>query len=215
MCSLFRYALPVTLGLAVPGIVFAADTRAMIQPPAASSGPGVRIETGWDGFALITFGVWSHHVPERPTRQLQPKLISPAHPMRSKEMVDSFRRTIYLPHVAAAERQYGLPPGLLDALIWTESRYNPVALSKAGAVGLGQLMPGTAMSVGVGNRYDARANVLGAAQYLRQMLDQFGMVHLAVAAYNAGPKAVERAGGIPRNRETPGYVDRVLRLWRM
>lgn len=71
------------------------------------------------------------------------------------------------------------------------------------------------MSVGVGNRYDARANVLGAAQYLRQMLDQFGMVHLAVAAYNAGPKAVERAGGIPRNRETPGYVDRVLRLWRM
>jgi len=128
---------------------------------------------------------------------------------------ESFRRAIYLPHVAAAERQFALPPGLLDALIWTESRYNPLALSRAGAVGLGQLMPRTALAVGVGNRYNPRANVLGAAQYLRQMLDQFGMVHLAVAAYNAGPKAVMRAGGIPQNGETPAYVDRVLRFWRM
>lgn len=215
MRSLFRYALPVTLGLTVPGIVVAAETPAIIQPPAASSGAGVRTETGQDGFALITFGVWSHQVPERLTRQLQPKLSSPADPIRTRDRADSFRRTIYLPHVAAAERQYALPAGLLDALIWTESRYNPVAQSKAGAVGLGQLMPSTAMSVGVGNRYDARANLLGAAQYLRQLLDQFGMVHLAVAAYNAGPKAVERAGGIPRNGETPDYVDRVLRFWRM
>lgn len=215
MRSLSRYVLPVTLGLTVPGIVFAAETPTIIQPPAASSDAGVRTETGQDGFALITFGVWPHQIPERLTRQLQPKLSSPAHPIRTKDRADSFRRTIYLPHVAAAERQYALPAGLLDALIWTESRYNPVALSKAGAVGLGQLMPRTAMSVGVGNRYDARANLLGAAQYLRQLLDQFGMVHLAVAAYNAGPKAVERAGGIPHNGETPDYVDRVLRFWRM
>jgi len=58
------------------------------------------------------------------------------------------------------------------------------------------------------------ANIFGAARYLRQMLDRFGVVNLAVAAYNAGPGAVERAGGIPRNGETPGYVQEVLRQWR-
>src|SRR3546814_5264958 len=64
-------------------------------------------------------------------------------------------------------------------------------------------MPGTARDLGVSNRFDPKANILGAARYLRQMLDKFGVVHLALAAYNAGPGAVERAGGIPRNGETP------------
>src|SRR3546814_1055448 len=67
-------------------------------------------------------------------------------------------------------------------------------------------MPGTARDLGVSNRFDPKANILGAARYLRQMLDKFGVVHLALAAYNAGPGAVERAGGIPRNGETPAYV---------
>ena len=101
----------------------------------------------------------------------------------------------------------------MDALIWTESRYNPLAVSGAGAAGLGQLMPGTARELGVFNRLDPRANLIGAARYLKQMLDKFGMVHLAVAAYNAGPGAVERAGGIPLNGETPGYVRSVLEFW--
>ncbi|EPR15996.1 hypothetical protein M527_22600 [Sphingobium indicum IP26] len=107
-----------------------------------------------------------------------------------------------------------MPTGLLDALVWTESRYNPLAVSPAGAAGLGQLMPATAKELGVFNRFDPMANIFGAARYLRQMLDRFGVVHLAVAAYNAGPGAVERAGGIPRNGETPGYVRDVLRHWR-
>jgi soluble lytic murein transglycosylase-like protein len=94
------------------------------------------------------------------------------------------------------------------------SRYNPLAISKAGAAGLGQLMPGTARDLGVPNRFDPAANLFGAAKYLRQMLDKFGVVHLALAAYNAGPGAVERAGGIPRNGETPAYVRDVLRHWR-
>jgi soluble lytic murein transglycosylase-like protein len=125
----------------------------------------------------------------------------------------SFRRAIYLPKVYAAEAKYGLPTGLLDALIWTESRYNPMAVSHAGAAGLGQLMPGTARELGVVNRFDPAANLVGAARYLRQQLDKFGLVHLAVAAYNAGPAAVERAGGIPFNGETPGYVRNVLGFW--
>ena len=118
-----------------------------------------------------------------------------------------------MPHVYAAEAQYQLPPGLLDALIWTESRYNPFAVSGAGAAGLGQLMPKTAQELGVTNRFDPRANLWAAARYLRQLLDKFGVVHLAVAAYNAGPRAVERAGGIPLNGETPGYVRNVLEFW--
>jgi len=112
------------------------------------------------------------------------------------------------------EARFGLPGGLLDALVWTESRYNPLAVSKAGAGGLGQLMAGTAGELGVANRFDPRANLEGSARYLRQMLDEFGVVHLALAAYNAGPGAVRRAGGIPKNGETPRYVRDVLRHWR-
>ncbi len=74
-------------------------------------------------------------------------------------------------------------------------------------------MPGTARELGVANRFDPVANISGAARYLRQMLDKFGMVHLAVAAYNARPGAVERARGIPRNGETPAYVSNVLAFW--
>ena len=132
--------------------------------------------------------------------------------MKAKETT-SFRRAIYLPKVYAAEARFGLPTVLLDALIWTESRYNPMAISHAGAAGLGQLMPGTARELGVANRFDAAANLLGAARYLRQQLDRFGLVHLAIAACNAGPAAVERAGGIPINGETPGYVRNVLGFW--
>lgn len=90
--------------------------------------------------------------------------------------------------------RYALPTGLLDALVWTESRYNPLAVSRVGAAGLGQLMPATARELGVSNRFDPMANIDGAARYLRQMLDRFGTVHLALAAYNAGPRAVTRAG---------------------
>jgi soluble lytic murein transglycosylase-like protein len=125
----------------------------------------------------------------------------------------SFRRLIYLPHVRAAEAQFGLPTGLLDALLWKESRYNPLAISPAGAAGLGQLMPKTAKDLGVLNRFDPLTNLYAAARYLRQQMDRFGRVHLALAAYNAGPAAVLRAGGIPRNRETPAYVLDILRDW--
>jgi soluble lytic murein transglycosylase-like protein len=75
-------------------------------------------------------------------------------------------------------------------------------------------MPGTARDLGITNRFDPIANIFGAARYLRQMLDRFGAVHLAIAAYNAGPGAVERAGGIPHNGETPAYVRDVLHHWR-
>ena len=148
--------------------------------------------------------------PAQPLPSAEPRKAQARNARRTEP---SFRRAVYLPHVYAAEAQYQLPPGLLDALIWTESRYNPFAVSGAGAAGLGQLMPKTAQDLGVANRFDPRANLWAAARYLRQLLDKFGVVHLAVAAYNAGPRAVERAGGIPLNGETPGSVRNVLEFW--
>jgi soluble lytic murein transglycosylase-like protein len=125
----------------------------------------------------------------------------------------SFRESLYLPTIREAEVRYGLPTRLLQALIWAESRFDPLAISPAGAAGLAQLMPATARELGVVNRHDPAESIDGGARYLRQMLDRFGAVHLALAAYNAGPGAVAKAGGIPRNRETPGYVRSVLSRW--
>lgn len=185
---------------------------------ATSSQAGYRVETRSDGFQLVEHGVWSHQAPAPQGGRAEDRALSPLtsfHQVKAgNNRPSGFRRAGYLPHIYAAEAQFALPPGLLDALVWTESRYNPFAISKAGAVGLGQLMPGTARDLGVTNRYDPQANIFGAARYLRQMIDKFGMVHLALAAYNAGPRSVERAGGIPRNGETSAYVRDVLRHWR-
>lgn len=90
----------------------------------------------------------------------------------------------------------GVPLSLLVATAYEESRMNPAARSGAGALGLLQLMPATARALRVG-RTDVRANVLAGARYLQALLDRFGSVELALAAYNAGPTAVERAGGAP------------------
>ena len=80
-------------------------------------------------------------------------------------------------------------------------------------MGLSQLMPATARALGVLNPFDARANVDGGARYLRAMLDRFGSIKLALAAYNAGPGAVLRSRGVPANSETPAYVAKVLAAW--
>jgi len=125
----------------------------------------------------------------------------------------SFKEALYEPLIRQAELRYQLPPRLLQALIWQESRFNPMAISPAGAAGLAQLMPGTARELGVSNRHDPAQNIDGGARYLKQMLERFGAIHLALAAYNAGPGAVSRAGGIPKNRETPGYVKSVIDRW--
>ncbi|MEP6868914.1 MAG: lytic transglycosylase domain-containing protein [Novosphingobium sp.] len=185
-------------------------------PPASPT--GVR-QTQTSDFTLIEYGLW--HGAEQKEEQLQPvplRLVTRGEmrsrePRLAKEAKPSFRRSAWLPSVYAAEHRHGLPIGLLDALIWTESHYNPMALSGAGAAGLAQLMPGTAQNLGVANRYDPIASIDGGARYLRQMLDRFGAIHLALAAYNAGPGAVEKAQGIPANGETPSYVRSVLARW--
>lgn len=114
------------------------------------------------------------------------------------------------PQVVALAARYELSPALLEAVVWQESRWNAKAVSPAGARGLAQLMPATGRALGVDWR-DPLANLEGGARYLRQQLDRFGGdVEKALAAYNAGPGRVERAGGVPAIRETQGYVAAIM-----
>ncbi len=106
--------------------------------------------------------------------------------------------------------RFDLSPALIEALVWQESRWNAAALSPKGAQGLAQLMPGTARELGVDAR-DPDANLEGGARYLRAQLDRFGGdLEKALAAYNAGPGRVERAGGIPNIQETKTYVAAIM-----
>lgn len=114
------------------------------------------------------------------------------------------------PHVAALAARYDISPALLEAVVWQESRWNAAAVSPAGARGLAQLMPATGRQLGVDWR-DPRANLEGGARYLRMQLDRFGGdVEKALAAYNAGPERVARAGGVPNIRETRQYVAAIM-----
>jgi soluble lytic murein transglycosylase-like protein len=109
--------------------------------------------------------------------------------------------------ITAAAKKHGIDPALLAGLVKQESGFNPNAGSPAGARGLTQLMPGTAAGLGVSNVLDPVQNLDGGAKYLRQQLDAFGGdVTRALAAYNAGPGAVERYGGVPPYAETQNYV---------
>ena len=116
----------------------------------------------------------------------------------------------YRAKVAELSARFDLSPALIEALVWQESRWNAGAVSPVGARGLAQLMPGTARELGVDAR-DPFANLEGGARYLRAQLDRFdGNVEKALAAYNAGPGRVLRAGGVPRIRETQGYVSAIM-----
>lgn len=172
---------------------------------------------GRSSFSLFQHGIWPRDVvdPKKTNADIPYQVARSSNAQRKFRLSRTVasRRAIYLPSIQAAERRHDLPAGLLDALVWQESRYNPLAVSSAGAGGLTQLMPATAAELGVKNRFDPSANVDGGARYLRQMLEKFGQIHLALAAYNAGPGAVSRARGIPRNGETPDYVRKVLGRW--
>ena len=112
-----------------------------------------------------------------------------------------------------ASAREGVDPALVGAVVSAESGFNPRAVSGTGAKGLMQLMDSTARSLGVKDSFDPAQNIAGGVKYLRQMLDKYGGdVKRAVAAYNAGPGAVDGSGGVPPYAETQTYVQRVLSL---
>lgn len=126
------------------------------------------------------------------------------------QVTDAIVPAAYAAAVEQLAEAHQISPVLLEALVWQESRWRAGARSSAGAIGLAQLMPGTARDLGVDPR-DPNANLAGGARYLRQQLDRFnGDVERALAAYNAGPGRVLRAGGIPRIAETQSYVRSIV-----
>jgi soluble lytic murein transglycosylase-like protein len=123
------------------------------------------------------------------------------------------RRATFLPIIERAALAHGMDPKLLDAIVEAESDYNPNDVSRAGAKGLIQLMPETAAEVGVTDPFDPVQNVNGGAAYISKLMKRFPTLDLVLAAYNAGPGAVSRAGGIPPYKETQNYVKKVMRLY--
>lgn len=118
--------------------------------------------------------------------------------------------------VRSASDRYGVDPNLVRAMIKVESNFNPRAVSRKGARGLMQLMPETARRLDVGDIYDPTENINGGVRHLKLLLDRFGGNHrMALAAYNAGAKAVKRYRGVPPYSETREYVRLVLRYYRL
>ena len=111
--------------------------------------------------------------------------------------------------IQAASTRHAVPQSVVEAVAWQESRFNQAAVSPKGARGIMQLMPGTASILGV-DAGDMRSNIDGGTAYLGQQIRRFGDLRLALAAYNAGPEAVQRYGGVPPFAETQSYVRAIL-----
>lgn len=116
--------------------------------------------------------------------------------------------------ILAVAAQHDVEPGLVKAVIAAESGFKPHAVSRVGAQGLMQLMPATAAEMGIARPFGVVENIDGGVRYLRTQLDRFGDVARALAAYNAGPRTVERYRGVPPYPETRAYIKRVLEYYR-
>ena len=162
--------------------------------------PGQRLSAPGDLAAPALYAPFACMLPQyRPRRDLSP-------------VIEARRERLY-PMISTVACETGVPVALFDALIAQESRYNATIISSKGAIGLTQLMPGTSRQLEVSNPWDPLQNLRGGARYLRQHLDEFRRVDLALAAYNAGPGRIRSLGRIPPYRETIDYVSTITRAW--
>jgi len=152
----------------------------------------------------------SEFAPVEPFAEVPPEIFVPDVAVADPQLHAQLVPESYKAKVAELAVRFDLSPTLIEALVWQESRWRPDAISPVGARGLAQLMPATARDLGV-DPADPLANLEGGARYLREQLDRFdGDLEKALAAYNAGPGRVIRAGGIPRIRETQTYVAAIM-----
>lgn len=170
---------------------------------AAASAAGAEIYQYIDANGTISLT----NVPSDARYRRVDTLANRLHPMISERELE--------PMISRFSRQHQLHPALIRAVIKAESDFDPLAVSRAGAVGLMQLMPQTAVRMDVRDLYDPEDNIGGGTKYLRQLLDRFrGNLPLALAAYNAGEHVVDRYRTLPPINETRQYVRKVLRYYR-
>ncbi len=133
---------------------------------------------------------------------------------RSLKPVRSAMAGVYDKYIFEAAEKYGVPASLLKAVIRVESNFNPWAVSRKGAKGLMQIMPENFKLLEIKDPFDPRENIMGGTKYLKELLNKYrGKQPLALAAYNAGPKAVSRFNRIPPYKETEAYVKKVMKFY--
>ncbi|MCC8555838.1 lytic transglycosylase domain-containing protein [Xanthomonas hortorum] len=204
----------------VPRALPASETS-IVQAPAAATTVNPRRVVSGQVYSYIKDGV-RHYTSARPRqvasieglRTIHYSFIETCYACGAKPGVNfgaiRLNTNAYQQEITAAAREFGVEEAIVRAIIHAESAYNPLALSRAGAQGLMQLMPGTARRFGVSDAYDASQNIRGGVQYLSWLLKRFnGDLTLAAAGYNAGEGAVDRYGGVPPYSETQRYVQRV------
>ena len=131
-----------------------------------------------------------------------------------KKPLESYDEDLYDHVISEASNKHGVPFPLLKALIKTESDFNPMAISSAGARGLMQLMPENIKTLNIKNPFDPRENIMGGTRFLKQLIDRFkGKLPLALAAYNAGPGVVEKYQRVPPFQETENFVEQVMKYY--
>jgi soluble lytic murein transglycosylase-like protein len=165
------------------------------------------------GFSYTLKDYFNNAVPSRNTGMTNAQRSKPQKSLQKTEL-----QTPRLPQgnseieeaIKQASLKHNVPENMIRSVIKAESNFNPRAVSPVGARGLMQLMPGTARELGVKDSFNVGQNIEGGTKYLRQMLDKFGDERKAIAAYNAGPGAVQKHGGIPPYRETQAYVKKVM-----